>query len=298
MMDGISVVINTRNEENNLPGAIASVKDFASEVIVVDMESTDKTREIAKKLGAKVFNHKQVGYVEPARNFAISKANREWVFILDADEEIPDTLAKELKKIVKDPQADFYRLPRKNIIFGKWLKHSRWWPDHNIRFFKKGAVVWNEIIHAVPETRGVGEDLPDEEDLAIIHHHYVSLSQYLERTNRYTTIQAKLKVEDGYKFSWPDLISKPSNEFLSRFFFGEAYKDGVHGLAVSLLQAFTELVIHLKVWELEGSKSMEINRAEVETQFTRVESDLDHWLIDKKFRGPTIVRKLLRKIPR
>lgn len=296
MMDGISVVINTWNEEKNLPRAIASIKDLASEVIIVDMQSSDKTNEVAKKLGAKVFNHRYTGYVEPARNFAIGKAKGPWILILDADEEIPDKLTKQLKKIAGKPTADFYRLPRKNIIFGQWIRHSRWWPDHNIRFFKKGSVLWNEIIHAVPETHGIGRDLPGQEAFAIVHYHYDNLTQFVERNNRYSTIQARFKVEDGYKFSWRDLISKPTNEFLSRFFFGEAYKDGVHGLALSLLQAYVELVIYLKVWEIEKFKRIDLDMAEVENELTKTEADLDHWLVAKRFRRPAVLGKILRRI--
>lgn len=295
-MDNISVVINTWNEEKNLPRAIASIKDLASEIVVVDMESTDKTKEIAKKLGAKVFNYKYVGYVEPARNFAIDKATGPWVLILDADEEIPDKLAKQLKKIVEKPNADYYRLPRKNIIFGQWVRHARWWPDYNIRFFKKGAVSWSEIIHAVPETHGTGHDLPGEEVFAIVHHNYTSISQFIERLNRYTNIQAKAKVEDGYNFSWRDLIQKPISEFVGRFFVGEGYKDGVHGLAVSLLQAFSELVLYLKVWELEKFKVINLEVAEIENELTKSEAEIDHWLVEKRMRKPNPFEKLLRRI--
>lgn len=297
-MSGISVVINTWNEENNLPRAIASIKDLASEIVVIDMESRDTTKEVAKKLGAKVFNHEYVGYVEPARNFALEKAKGPWILILDADEEISDKLGKQIRKITEAPDADYYRLPRKNLVFGKWLRHSRWWPDYNIRLFKKGAVVWSEIIHHVPETHGVGRDLEAEEGLAIVHHHYETISQFIERNNRYSTIQAEAKIKDGYKFSWRDLISKPANEFLSRFFFGEAYKDGIHGLAVSLLQGLVELQIYLKVWEREKFKPENLPLKELGDEFTKVESDLDHWLIAKMFRGPVILRKLLRRIPR
>ena len=91
-MPTISVVINTLNEEKNLPRAVASVKSFADEIVVVDMESTDKTPELAKSLGAKVFTHKKTGYVEPARNFALRQAQCPWLFILDADEEVPEGL--------------------------------------------------------------------------------------------------------------------------------------------------------------------------------------------------------------
>ena len=145
-MTKISVVINTLNEEKNLPRALASVKKFADEIVVVDMKSDDKTVEIAKKAGAKVYEYKRVGYVEPARNFAIGKATGKWILIIDADERLPGSLVKKLKEIVKNPSANYYRLPRKNLIFGKWVKHSRWWPDYNIRFFQKEFVSWSEII--------------------------------------------------------------------------------------------------------------------------------------------------------
>ena len=292
-MDGISVVINTWNEEKNLPRAVASIKNLASEIIVVDMQSSDKTKEVAKKLGAKVFDYKYVGYVEPARNFALSKAKEEWILILDADEGIPESLSAHLKKMVKKPNADFYRLPRKNIVFGKWVQYARWWPDYNIRFFRRGVVSWSEIIHSVPETHGIGRDLQAKEPFAIIHHNYSSISQFVERLNRYTNVQARIKFESDYKFSWRDLISKPTSEFVSRFFAGEGYKDGVHGLAVCLLQAFSEIVLYLKVWELGKFRTIDLDSGGLEDELTKSGGELDHWLVVKNFRRSTILKKIL-----
>src|SRR4030042_3360237 len=195
-MDKISVVINTLNEEKNLPRAIASVKGFAEEIVVCDMHSDDKTAEIAERLGANVYEHEKAGYVEPARNFAIEKARGKWILVLDADEEVPNSLAGKIKNIVSEPDADYFRIPRKNIIFGKWIKHSRWWPDYNIRFFKKGNVTWNEVIHSVPLTKGKGTDLDASEDAAIVHHHYETIEQYIDRLNRYTTHHSKLLIKE------------------------------------------------------------------------------------------------------
>jgi (heptosyl)LPS beta-1,4-glucosyltransferase len=293
----VTVVINTLNEEKNLPQAIASVKSFADEVVVVDMESEDKTAEVAKSLGAKVFNHKKIGYVEPARNFAISKASNPWVMILDADEEVPDKLAEQIGRILKTPKADYYRIPRKNIIFGKWMKHSRWWPDHNIRLFKKGTVSWNEIIHTVPMTQGVGSDIEAKEEYAIIHHNYDSVEQYLARMNRYSTEHAILMTKGGYKFSWKDIIFKPSNEFLSRYFFGEGYKDGLHGLALSLLQAFSELAVYLKIWQKEKFMDQNPKLDEVVTIFRDQEKDLHFWESDASYKeSGSLTSRIRRKL--
>jgi (heptosyl)LPS beta-1,4-glucosyltransferase len=241
----ISVVVNTLNEERNLPRALASVENWADEIVVVDMRSDDATVEIATKHGARVFGHERTGYVEPARNFAIDKASCDWILILDADEEVPRTLASILVKEVRNPRADYYRLPRRNIVFGKWLKHSRWWPDYNIRFFKKGSVSWNEVIHSVPMTKGEGADLDPSKEYALIHHHYESVEQFISRLNRYTTEHSRVLIRRGYKFDWHDIIVKPVGEFLSRYFFGEGYKDGLHGLVLSGLQGFSEFVLYL-----------------------------------------------------
>lgn len=296
-MNKISVVINTLNEAENLPRAIGSVKSFADEIVVVDMESEDATAQIAKSLDARVFTHKKMGYVEPARNFAISKATNPWILILDADEEVPSKLIAKINQMLKDPKADYFRIPRKNIIFGKWMKHSRWWPDHNIRLFKKGKVSWNEIIHTVPMTQGVGQDIEAKEEFAIIHHNYDTIEQYLERMNRYSTQHAALKIKDGYKFSWKEVILKPANEFLSRYFFGEGYRDGLHGLALSLLQAFSELAVYLKIWQKEKFADQNPELNEVISVLKDVEKDLHYWQSDSLYKeSPSLATRIRRKL--
>jgi len=277
-MNKISVVINTLNEAEKLPKAVGSVKGLADEIVVVDMESDDGTIEVAKKLGAKVYTHKRIGYVEPARNFGIAKTKGEWILVLDLDEELSNGLLKKLKAEVKNPKADYYSIPRKNIIFGKWIKHSRWWPDYKIRFFKKGFVSWNETIHSVPMTQGKGLDLPPKEELAIIHQNYQTIEQYLERMNRYSSIQAEELMKNGYVFAWRDLLSKPLNEFLSRYFAGEGYKDGVHGLALALLQGFSETVLYLKIWQKQGFKEQEIRNKEIRNLLGESLKDIKWWI--------------------
>jgi len=284
----ISVVINTLNNEEEVSRAIASVKGLADEVVVCDMESSDKTVDVAKKLGAKVYNHKKEKYVELVRNFMVSKvedgerSRTNWILILDPDEEITSKLSSKLKEIIKHPQADYFRIPRKNIIFGKWIKHTNWWPDYNVRFFKKGFVSWNEVIHSVPMTQGKGIDLPEKEEYAIIHKSYKTISNYFEKILRYTDAQRDNFLNAGYVFSWKDLIKKPLAEFLSRYFASEGYKDGVHGLALSLLQSFSELTLYLKVWEKQGFDDKILKKAEIKKELNKGTSDLKWWL-RKKF---------------
>lgn len=277
MQGKISAVINTLNEEKNIGRVINSLK-WADEILVCDMHSDDETAVIARKLGAKVIFHKRTGFVEPARNFAISKASHEWILIVDADEEIPSNLADHLKNIVsKNGVSAFVEVPRKNIIFGKWMKASMWWPDYNVRFFKAGNVIWSKKIHSNPKTSGQGIKLPLDERYAIIHHHYETIHQFLERLNRYTTIQAKELKETGESFVWSDLFSKPLNEFLSRYFASSGFKDGLHGLALSLLQSFSFLIVYLKLWEHKGFKEQDIDLKDFKDQTDFAGKDLDYW---------------------
>src|SRR3989344_252842 len=296
-MAKISVVINTLNEEINLPQAIKSVKSFADEIIVVDMHSSDDTQKIAKKAGAKVFKYKKMGYVEPARNFAISKATGDWVFILDADERIHSSLSKVLKKKVNDNEADYFAVPRKNLIFGKWIQHSRWWPDYNIRFFKKGAVSWSDEIHSVPITTGKGKDLLATESNAIEHHHYESVEQYVNRMNRYTSIQARESFESGTRATWQDFISKPLGEFISRYFAGQGYKDGVHGLALAALQALSELVYVLKLWQYGGFAQSAPKLVEIASELRKSQKEFNYWISDALIHnGASVTEKLRRRL--
>lgn len=282
MSQSISVIINTLNEEKNIAQALKSVA-WADEILICDMHSEDKTVEVARENGAKIIFHKKTGFVEPARNFAISKASCQWILILDADEEIPVSLKEKLIEIAsKMKQVDYVRIPRKNIIFGKWIQASMWWPDLNIRFFRKGKVSWRDKIHSSPKALGLGLDLPAKEYLAIIHHNYQTIQQFLNRMNRYTTIQAEELKKDGYKFNWKDLLEKPLNEFLSRFFANYGYKDGLHGLALSFLQAFSFLIMYLKLWEMSGFKQQEIMLDELDNERIKSIQSIEYWMKQTK----------------
>ncbi len=282
----ISAVINTRNEEKNLEGCLKTLQ-FCDEIVVVDMESTDNTKEIAKKFTDRIFDHEMVGYVEPARNFAIKKALGDWVLIVDADERIPRPLAAKLISIADKGDVDFVRIPRKNLIFDQWMRHSRFWPDYNIRFFKKGVVQWQNEIHSVPVTIGTGINLDTEEALAIEHHHYNTIDEYLERSLRYSTQQATELINSGYKFDPANLITKPIGEFLSRFFAGEGYKDGLHGLVLAFLQFISIMMIYLKVWQRQGHQSIRASQFTPvwQREFVSKAKEIHYWFLTVKIQS-------------
>ena len=170
-----------------------------------------------------------------------------------------------------------------------------WWPDFNIRFFKKGTVTWSDKIHIKPSIKGELINLPEEEGFALIHYHYQSITQYIQRLDRYTTIQAKGLLDEGYKFIWKDLMIKPFNEFLGRYFANSGYKDGLHGLVLALLQAFSFLVMYLKVWEEGSFNEQDISLTDVKKITKESSSDLKYWfhlcLLPK---NP--IRKVIQKV--
>lgn len=273
----ISVVINTLNEEKNITRVIKGVL-WADEIIVCDMYSEDNTVQIAKRLGAKVIFHKRVNFVEPARNFAISKASNDWILILDSDEEIPRSLAERLKEMVAKPiVSDFVEIPRKNIIFGKWMKASGWWPDYQVRFFKKGKVIWSDKIHSQPQADGEQLILSAEEKYAIVHHNYQTVGQFIERMNRYTSVEAEQLIKQGYQFKWRDLVEKPLGEFLSRFFGNKGFEDGLHGLTLSFLQGLSFLVVYLKIWENTKFKEESVTISDFKTELDKSREGLNYW---------------------
>ena len=295
----LSGVIIAWNEEKNLSTAIKSLFGLVDEVVVVvDEASTDKTYQVAKDLKCRVFKHTHTGIVEPMRNFAISKAKGDWILLLDADEEIPNDLSQKIKKIMEAPKADFYKIPRKNIIFGKWIVSDHWWPDYVFRLFKKDALKWDRAIHSLPFTRGEGIELEENQDLAIIHHNYSSMSEYLEKIDRYTDHLKETVKSKGYNFKLSDLVAKPFDEFVNQFFARHGYKDGVHGLILSLLQSFAEMVVYLKVWEDEGQNEIKINPHDLDGEISAKSKEFRWWSYQMKIDKGNLVQKMWFKIAR
>ncbi|MBU0974571.1 glycosyltransferase family 2 protein [Patescibacteria group bacterium] len=300
----LSVVINTKNAEKTLEASLKSVK-FADEIIVVDMMSTDDTVKIAKKFTTSIFAHDDVGYVEPARNFAISKAMSDWILILDADEEVPQELAKVIKGILKSDEkgqatADCYYVPRRNMIFGKWIEKTGWWPDHVLRLFKKGHVEWSDQIHSIPITSGKVHELSAVKEIAIIHHNFQHVDQYIDRMNKYSSIQAEeISNAEDLELDSKFIFRKFASELLSRLFAQRGINDGSHGLSLSLLQAISEASVAMKVWDEKGFP--ETNREQEEElmeEISQFKKELAYWIADWHVENNVGVNKLLWQVRR
>jgi len=282
----ISVVLAVLNEEKKIAACLTSVK-WSDEIIVVDDGSTDATVEIAKKFTDKIFHHKSVGYVEPIRNFAISKASGDWILILDADEQVSESLSRKLREVSHlEKGAVGIAIPRKNIIFSKWIMHTGWWPDYQLRFFKKGTFIWSPEIHKQPEVKGEIIELEAKVENSILHLHYETISEFLRKMNLYTDVEAAEFIKSKGSFVWIDLIRKPFNEFLSRFFARAGYRDGLHGLVLAILQAISMFIVTLKIWEQKGFQDIEgeVLISEVEKEAKKMRKELLFWFTFEKIK--------------
>lgn len=293
-MATVTALVHTKNSEQTLEHCLKSLK-FADQLLVVDMESSDDSRAIAKKHGATVLSHKDVGYVEPARQFGLSHVTSDWTLIVDADEEVPESLAKKLRELMSDPQAvDAYFLPRKNIVFNKWIEHTGWWPDYQFRFFKSGTVTWPNEIHAQPKISGKILELPPDAEFALVHHNYQTIEQFLDRMNRYTSIEVEKGQNSSQSTSHnPNRIpSEFSNEFARRFFADEGFLDGGHGLALSYLQSMYQVIVELKHWQKGGFPENQ-HSAELVDKVRKSLQDLQYWTTSYNIQRTTGIQKLV-----
>ena len=256
-MGKISVVVTSFNEEKNIEECLKSINGLADEIIVVDNSSEDKTAEIAKKSGAKIYHQKNdPKKIDEQKNFGFSKATGEWILSLDADERVTAELAEEIKAAIESSKNEIngYWVPRKNIIFGKWIKSDMWWPDYQLKIFRRGKGKFGKNnVHQALTVEGETEKLVNH----LVHHNYNTISQYIEKLNNYTDIEAESLRETGYSFNWLDSIRFPVDDFVKTFFLQKGYRDSLHGLVLSFLQAFYMEVVFAKIWESRGFEEIE-----------------------------------------
>lgn len=298
-MAKISVILATFNEEKNIKACLESVHQLADEIVIVDGSSTDKTVSIAKKYTSKIFVKDNPLMFHQNKQLAIEKATGDWILYLDADERMTSKLQKEILEATKDKQFNGFWVSRKNIIFGKWIKHTGWWPDYVLRFFKKGkAFLPCKSVHEQPKLSGKAGFLKKP----LIHYNYQTISQFIFKLNNlYTENDKNVFLAEGKKIKWQDVICSPISEFLKRFFKQEGYKDGLHGLVLSLLQAFSALVTFAKIWESQDFKEVEDKKflEKVEKEFRQATKEFKYWFLTSKIeRANNLFQKIYYRFRR
>jgi glycosyltransferase involved in cell wall biosynthesis len=269
----ISVVVNTLNEERNLPFCLRSVRPWADEIVVCDMHSDDRTAAIACELGARVVTHERTGFVEPARAFAVAQAGGDWILVLDADEMVPEPLSRRLRELAAAGQADVVRLPRLNYHLGAPLGHTSWGPHQDLqqRFFRKGALAFSPEIHSHPVPSGRRLDLPYRDREVIVHFNYFDCAHLIEKLNVYTSIEARQARARGRGHSFGRAMWSAGREFLVRYVYRQGFRDGWRGFYLSLFMVFYRLATHAKLKELEAAG----DRATIDARYR---AEAERWL--------------------
>lgn len=243
----ISVTIITHNEEENIEDCLKSVR-WADEIIVVDSYSTDKTVEICKKYNAKVIAKKWLGYSNQ-KNLAIDNARNEWILSIDADERITKELLNDIKReFEKENFIDGYYIARRNFFLGRWIRHCGWYPDYNLRLFKrsKGRFIEREV-HEKAEVKGETKYLKRP----LEHYTYKTLSDFISRLDRYSTLSAIELHKKGRTAGWPHLTVRPVTTFLRMYFLKKGFLEGFYGILLSGLYSFYTFSKYAKLWEME-----------------------------------------------
>lgn len=288
-MARISGVIIALNEAHQLHYAISTLTPWCDEVIVVDQHSEDETASIAEGLGATVYQHDRTGGIaDPARRFAVSKATGDWVFILDADEMIPPTLATHLRELIADdPPIDVVLVPRANLILGRWIRHGNNWPSRHARFFRPGSLLMTDRIHKsitpAPGTRR--HKLAADPGLAIWHFPGGNLSDLVRKVDRYTDIEARQAYAHGRRVNGPlDLFPEAIKFFWRQYIKGRGYRDGTMGLAVAITRTFYRVLTAAKLYELPRVKSRAAEVMQVRERLLR------RWGSDPRSSAPATAR--------
>ncbi len=274
----ISVMINTLNEEANLPYALRSVAPWADEIVVVDMHSEDRTVAIAERYGATVYLHERMGFADPARAFAFAQTTGDWILVLDADELIPAPLSRQLQQVAREDSADVVMIPRVEYMLGAPLAHA-WAPEKNKhpRFFRRDMLKLSAEIHhfvqPVPGARVL--ELPHEPGAEMVHFAYLDTAQFVDKLNRYSTIEAQQSfargagetpawvIRDMALYPWLLAFYRRRGStpawalvysflaFVNRYVKNRGYRDGWRGFYLSLFWGTYFLAAYAKLTELE-----------------------------------------------
>jgi (heptosyl)LPS beta-1,4-glucosyltransferase len=243
----ISVKINVYNEAHNIAAACESVA-WADEIVICDSDSTDNTIEIARRYTDKIFNREFRGYKDK-HQYSDAQTTSDWIFWLDADERVtPElrTAIEALRQCAPATLPDGFRIARSTRFLGRWIKHSGWYPDYQMRLYRKAASYWDGVApHETARVRGSVETLSGE----LLHYTSESLSDHGRRMDSYTTLAAEYLHQHGKRVRALDLFILPLAAFVRTYLFKQGFRDGMQGLIIAMFTAYSVFLKYAKVWE-------------------------------------------------
>ena len=242
----ISAVVITFNEEERLRSCLESLA-WVDELVVVDAESSDKTVQIAREFTDRVWVRPWPGFAGQ-KNFAIEQATGDWIFSVDADEEVPPELRVEIGAVLegRGESVQAYRVPRRNIFWGRWVRHGGLYPDWQLRLFRRG--LGRFVDHSVHESAQVTGTV-GRLRAPLVHRSYRGVADFLARADRYSTLAAEAWIRSGRPARRSDLVFRPLGRFLGMYVARAGFLDGWRGFLLACLYAYYVLIRSAKVWE-------------------------------------------------
>jgi glycosyltransferase involved in cell wall biosynthesis len=221
----LSVVIIAKNAAAQLGPCLESAS-FADELLVVDSGSIDGTAELAAKLGARVMQKEWLGF-GAQKQFAVEAARHDWVLCLDADERVSEPLRASILSVLAAPTAQAYAMPRCNRFMGRWLRHGEGYPDWSLRLFDRRHARWSDDpVHEKVLTNAPVARIPGD----LLHDSAETLAGYLDKQNRYTSMQAEALFKAGKRAGVTQLLLSPALRFAKFYFLRLGFLDGTAGL--------------------------------------------------------------------
>jgi glycosyltransferase involved in cell wall biosynthesis len=255
-MTCLSVCLVVQNEQENLPRCLCSVQGIADEIIVVDGGSADRTQEIAREFGAKVYERPFTNHADQ-KNYAATLASQDWIFLLDADEE----LSNELKESVRwwkthDPQFAVYEMPRLTWYLGAWIRHSRWYPDWQRRVYRRDQASFSGAIHSALRYNGEIGRLQGD----LLHYTIRTFSEHEAKVEKYTTTVAKEMFDEGQRHWRAAVWLAAPWSWIRHYFLGAGFLDGHRGALIAQMAARGVRLKFRKLGKLVAAEKQAKNR--------------------------------------
>ena len=241
-----SVVVITKNAAAQLAACLESAA-FADEIVVVDSDSNDGTAELAARHGARVLQKEWLGF-GPQKQFAVQAARHDWVLCLDADERVSETLRASILAVLAAPAAQAYMMARCNRFMGRWLRHGEGYPDWSLRLFDRRHARWsNDTVHEKVHTEASVAHIEGD----LLHDSAESLAGYLDKQNRYTSMQAEALFKAGKRAGTAQLLLSPLLRFVKFYFLRLGFLDGIPGMVHILIGCCNSFHKYAKLMALQ-----------------------------------------------
>ncbi len=248
----ISASVIVFNEEENIADLCESIS-WLDEIIITDSGSIDKTVEVARKYTDKIFQRAFLGYKDK-HEFSDSHVANDWILWIDADERVTPELRESIESLKLRPESDLpdgFKIARKTWYLGRWIKHSGWYPDYQMRLYRKSTSFWDGVSpHETARIKGRIETLPGE----FLHFTKRNLSEHHRVLDSYSTLAAEFKTKHGEKIGGYGIFFFAASSFLRTYILKQGFRDGVQGLIIAMFTAYSVFLKYAKIWESNNVK--------------------------------------------